>query len=113
MSKRKPRELLAALMEELEDLRVAIEQQGDIADCGEWATPLISASTQFLRDLADFRDGIQEAMASYPEVRFDEVASPDLEDPDLVVWHELTEWFAEHTFLAETDFEGLDDDPLP
>lgn len=101
--KRKPRELLPDILGELNELFAAVEKEGEVVDGDEWANPLMSVSTDFLRNLADFRDGVQEAGLIYPDEWFDRPDSPDLEDPDMSAWHELTEWFAEHGLLARAD----------
>ena len=81
-----------------EDWTYPISVDGD-----DWGNLLMNVSTAFLRNLADFRDGVHEAGLIYPDEWFDQPDSPDLEDPDMSAWHELTEWFAEHGLLARAD----------
>ena len=104
--KRRPRELLSDILTELDELFVALEKDGDVVDGSDWANLLMNISTDFLRDLADFRDGVQKAREIYPDEWFEEAASPDLDDPDMSGWHELMDWFVERSLLARSD--GVD-----
>lgn len=78
--KRKPRELLPDILGELNELFAAVEKDSGVVDGDDWGNLLMNVSTAFLRNLADFRDGVHEAGLIYPD-----------------------EWFAEHGLLARAD----------
>ena len=59
--------------------------------------------------MADFFDGIEKASEIYPDAWYDEVASPDVEDSDLIAWHELSDRFMEQGLewrAVEEELEG-------
>lgn len=95
-----PRDLLPEILEALEKLRADLEQVGTFVDVGEWEYPLMMLSTDTLRKVANFRDGVQEAGAIYPDQSFEDLESPDLEDPDLLASQRLCDWF-----MLTSDFD--------
>ena len=109
--KRKPRELLSDILGELDELFAAQEKAGELVDGDEWGNLLLNVSTDFLRNLADFRDGVHEAGLIYPDEWFDRPDSPDLHDPDMSAWHRLSDWFMEHSLLARSDDLGESEAP--
>ena len=105
---KRPGELLPTLIEELNQLHAAAQEDDPAVDADEWARALMSTSTAFLRTLAEFRDGVDKAGAIYPEEWFDQLESPDLDDPDLLAWHELCDWFSERSLRARGQEEEDD-----